>query len=868
MSLYVGSTLLLHTVQHSSTQLPPPPPHVAQTPTGDCVDSHELCAEFAAGGRCDASRLAMEQICPRACGFCGGAAGIGRGGANASPAVACEDSDLAWCAERAAPGACARDGRLAAICARSCGVCGLRQATPPVSADCVDAHTACGAWARGGECTRNALTMGFECPLSCELCVQPAKPAGAAAVSRRPPPPPQASNETCFDDDARCAEWARSGACERRAPEARRSCPYSCKLCRPFARRATRPRCDDLTGDCLDWRERGECTHNRVRMALVCARTCGYCAGSGAPHPPPPPRRRSTPPAPPPCADTVRDCAGWAYNGECERSAREMQRVCPESCGVCGDAPAARERPAPVVATSDERCTDELSAEECAESAALCAEPVLGRLCAKSCGLCGDAPPDADAGAAEADIATDGGGAADGDGAVEDLPPADDEAAAGEAAAGAHDAGGSADADGSECVDAADDCAGWAKEGECERNAEAMAAHCPRACGVCAPEGQGGDGCTDTAVGCAGWAERGECERNAEAMAARCPRSCGACDRKRGGGGGGQRGGRGGHRHARKRASAKPKAAGGGGGGVERAGGRLSEAYLTAHAGALCPVVTAASDSDFIAARGLVGTAQEALASDAVVVLYDLGLGAAYRQELAAMCAVVVRPYARAADALTPWKPALIVEASRQFGCFVWADPQVRFAPLAGGDGGLMAALRAELGVRGVLALRSPGSLAEHCHPDALRGAGVEPTEALWVAGMVDGALLGVNTSSTAAPVGALLEEWAALSLNPALVVPPTAAAARCDACVCDDAAVRAAWGEACAPPRCFRCHKREAALLSALLHLYALDVDALTAWHAPPAPLAAAVLPAVSRSSKRFLTHPRYCSGPKAGKG
>ena len=80
--------------------------------------------------------------------------------------------------------------------------------------------------------------------------------------------------------------------------------------------------------------------------------------------------------------------------------------------------------------------------------------------------------------------------------------------------------------------------------------------------------------------------------------------------------------------------------------------------------------------------------------------------------------------------------------------------------------------------------------------------------------------------------------------------------------------AARAAWGEACAPPRCFRCRKREAALLSALLHLYALDVDALTAWHAPPAPLAAAVLPAVSRSSKRFLTHPRYCSGPKAGKG
>ena len=233
------------------------------------------------------------------------------------------------------------------------------------------------------------------------------------------------------------------------------------------------------------------------------------------------------------------------------------------------------------------------------------------------------------------------------------------------------------------------------------------------------------------------------------------------------------------------------------------------------------------------------------------------------------MCAVVVRPYARAADALTPWKPALIVEASRQFGCFVWADPQVRFAPLAAGDGGgLMAALRAELGVRGVLALRSPGSLAEHCHPDALRGAGVEPTEALWDAGMVDGALLGVNTSSAAAPVGALLEEWAALSLNPALVVPPTAAAARCDACVCDDAAVRAAWGEA---PRA-----------AALLPLPQARGGAPLGAPPPVRPrrrrphrLARAAGAARRRRPPRrlaeleaLLTHPRYCSGPKAGKG
>ena len=103
------------------------------------------------------------------------------------------------------------------------------------------------------------------------------------------------------------------------------------------------------------------------------------------------------------------------------------------------------------------------SAEECAESAALCAEPVLGRLCAKSCGLCGDAPPDAEA--AEADIATEGGGAADGDGAVEDvpvLPQADDEAAAGEAAAGAHDAGGWW------FVDDVEECVGY-EEGECSR---------------------------------------------------------------------------------------------------------------------------------------------------------------------------------------------------------------------------------------------------------------------------------------------------------------------------------------------------------------------------------------------------------------
>ena len=96
------------------------------------------------------------------------------------------------------------------------------------------------------------------------------------------------------------------------------------------------------------------------------------------------------------------------------------------------------------------------------------------------------------------------------------------------------------------------DCAGWAKLGECERNAAAMRASCPRACGACAernaaalaaaaaaaqaaaaaaadPEGHSpnDDECADRAANCPDRAAAGDCWRD--------PTGCDGCARARAG---------------------------------------------------------------------------------------------------------------------------------------------------------------------------------------------------------------------------------------------------------------------------------------------------------------------------------------------
>ena len=74
------------------------------------------------------------------------------------------------------------------------------------------------------------------------------------------------------------------------------------------------------------------------------------------------------------------------------------------------------------------------------------------------------------------------------------------------------------------CNDNRNDCANWARGGECTgENAEYMALTCPLSCGICTHS------CSDTDVSCADWAKNGECESNPDTMLRICPTSCGLC---------------------------------------------------------------------------------------------------------------------------------------------------------------------------------------------------------------------------------------------------------------------------------------------------------------------------------------------------
>ena len=72
-------------------------------------------------------------------------------------------------------------------------------------------------------------------------------------------------------------------------------------------------------------------------------------------------------------------------------------------------------------------------------------------------------------------------------------------------------------------------CATWAKAGECERNPLYMRNTCRRACGLCGCDdripwrGKGGS------AECMRWARDGECEANPVYMREACEWSCGMC---------------------------------------------------------------------------------------------------------------------------------------------------------------------------------------------------------------------------------------------------------------------------------------------------------------------------------------------------
>ena len=107
------------------------------------------------------------------------------------------------------------------------------------------------------------------------------------------------------------------------------------------------------------------------------------------------------------------------------------------------------------------------------------------------------------------------------------------------------------------CVDRnpTEECAAWAKQGECTRNPGFMRAHCRKSCNLCGQPGEGGEGqlpekrfieevqspakaaaaaaaaapCEDRSENCRAWTRAGECERNRKYMHAECRRSCNLC---------------------------------------------------------------------------------------------------------------------------------------------------------------------------------------------------------------------------------------------------------------------------------------------------------------------------------------------------
>ncbi|XP_071516706.1 zinc metalloproteinase nas-4-like [Panulirus ornatus] len=114
-----------------------------------CVDSHQHCASWAAGGNCASNRVYMAANCKKSCKLCGKAG--------------CRDVGE-HCVSWASKGECQRNpGYMLRQCKKSCKLCG-------VSATCQDRNTFCQDWAKKRECVTNPAYMRVACPKACGVC--------------------------------------------------------------------------------------------------------------------------------------------------------------------------------------------------------------------------------------------------------------------------------------------------------------------------------------------------------------------------------------------------------------------------------------------------------------------------------------------------------------------------------------------------------------------------------------------------------------------------------------------------------------------------------------------------------------------------
>ena len=186
--------------------------------------------------------------------------------------------------------------------------------------------------------------------------------------------------------------------------------------------------CTDRDPSCGAWATEGECETNPYRMLRTCPHACGQCELVAY--------------------DTSSECPAWALSGECDSNVDFMLKNCPTSCGVC--APACQDRLS--------ECAGYAHLGECVKNPTFMLRncPVACEACVQACAwhVHGTCMACARACARAAVLCS---------------PPVHVRPCV------------------QACKNQRADCAAWAREGECQRNAAFMYRTCPESCGVCDP---------------------------------------------------------------------------------------------------------------------------------------------------------------------------------------------------------------------------------------------------------------------------------------------------------------------------------------------------------------------------------------------
>ena len=117
----------------------------------------------------------------------------------------------------------------------------------------------------------------------------------------------------CGDSDESCANWAKSGECDK-SEVVKKKCPHSCSLCNH--------RCRDTNDQCPQWADGGQCDTNLEFMYKECPVSCGVC-GNNPMLPPTTPSPSSPSPSP-----VAGECPLPASVAECRLARGEWAWTC------------------------------------------------------------------------------------------------------------------------------------------------------------------------------------------------------------------------------------------------------------------------------------------------------------------------------------------------------------------------------------------------------------------------------------------------------------------------------------------------------------------------------------------------------------